>query len=406
MSNPTHRLHASHGPADSNVRSAIFVALLLVVALTASLVAKDVPLKSFRSIPTQYYTFSTDAADDVAREAVLRMDRMFEEYSRRISNFARPPQGRIPFRLYSSSADYQADGGPAGSLGVVKWGRGSTGGLTAQLLVTLVDERQEEGTWHVMQHEGFHLFAMFSIPRGLPVWVAEGLADYYAISRFVGDGFVYGRIPENRRHPLFEMIKAHQHLPFSKLTALTSGQWNASLSAHNYLQAWSWVHFLIEGEQGKRQKPFNDYLAALARGANGPQAWNQFFGRETNALEEAWKKYWTGLPPNATATLERQIKLMTIASFLTHAAKAGKKYEQLQILFTDARRNAVRLPLDPALWLPPKMLDRAIESVQPTNVTLTWNGAVPKLVETQKDGSTITVTYADGRVVATTQPVK
>ena len=35
---------------------------------------------------------------------------------------------------------------------------------------------------------------------------------------------------------------------------------------------------------------------------------------------------------------------------------------------------------------------------------LTWNTGTPKLVEKQKDGTTITATYDSKRVVSTTQP--
>lgn len=391
--------------AGWRVGAAVLAIILLAGAPAASVHAQNPPRKSFRTIATRFYTLSTDVSEELAREAGIRADRMFEEYTERTSGFARPPQRKMLLRLYAKAADYHADGGPAGSLGGVKFGRNSAGALTAELMV--VDERREvEDTWHVLQHEGFHQFAKFAISPRLPVWVDEGLADYYAIARFVGDGFVYGRIPEHRRERARRMIKANEHQPFAKFTTFTYQQWMADLSPRHYLQAWSMVHFLTEGEEGKHQKSFNAYVAALARGTEGQQAWNQAFGRETQALEDAWKKYWTGMPADSKATLERQIRLMTLASFLAHAAKAGKKYEQFPTFFTDAKKGAVKLPLDPAVWLPPTLLEQALGSVDPARVTLTWNAGTPKLVETQPEGGTILITYTGRRVMSTTQPAK
>lgn len=389
-----------------NLRVA-FVAMLLALPVAAPLQAKEAPRKSFRTIPTRYYTLSTDASDEMASEAALRMDRMFEEYTQRIRGHARPLREKMLFRLYSNSADYRADGGPAGSEGVVKTSVSRDGLSTSQLMV-LISERpgQEEDTWHVMQHEGFHQFAMSFLPR-LPAWVNEGLADYYATSRFVGEGFIYGRIPEHRRELLVRTIKANEHKPFIKFTTFTRQQWIADLSPRNYLQAWAMVYFLIDGEQGKYHKPFKDYMASLGRGMDSQIAWNQSFGRETmKTLEDAWKKYWIELPPNSKAALERQIKLTTMANFLVRAAKSGKKYEQFQAFFTDAKSRSVKLSQDPAIWLPPKLLDQAIESVNPSNVTLSWSAMVPNLVETQKDGTKVNVTYSGRQLASTTHPAK
>ena len=41
--------------------------------------------------------------------------------------------------------------------------------------------------WHVAQHEGFHQFAWSRFAEDLPVWVNEGMAEFFGESVIVGD---------------------------------------------------------------------------------------------------------------------------------------------------------------------------------------------------------------------------
>lgn len=376
------------------------LALLTMLSLALPADAQDAARQT-RTVATRYYTLQTDVPEDTAREAYIRMDRMFEEYSQRTSQFSRPPQEKMLFRLFAKAEDYYANGGSAGSAGVFKYTLRNDRPLNGRLMAIA---RGGNTTWHVVQHEGFHQFAAFAISPHLPVWVNEGLAEYFGEAQFVGDAFVSGMVPETRRREVLALIEGGKHHPFGRFVAITSAEWRQELSRRNYTQAWSMVHFLAEGDGGKYQRPFVNYMTALARGMDAPQAWTQIFGRETQAFEDAWKKYWQNLRPNATAVLQRQAKLMTLVSFVSHSAKTGKKYNTFDEFCTAARAGNIKLPLDPANWLPPEMLASALRDIDPAQINLTWNTGTPKLVEKQKDGTTITATYDSKRVVSTTQP--
>ena len=56
-------------------------------------------------------------------------------------------------------------------------------------------QKMDARTWHTVQHEGFHQFAHVVIRGDLPIWVNEGLAEYFGEAVFTGDGFVSGVIP-------------------------------------------------------------------------------------------------------------------------------------------------------------------------------------------------------------------
>ena len=71
-----------------------------------------------RKIDTPYYTLWTDVTDQEAREADLRLTRIFEEYQRRTAGFAGQVKEKLPFYLFRTATDYNAAGGPSKSGGV------------------------------------------------------------------------------------------------------------------------------------------------------------------------------------------------------------------------------------------------------------------------------------------------
>src|SRR5947209_2706461 len=67
---------------------------------------------------TPHYVMHTDIAEADAREADLRMTRMFEEYQRRTAGFSGQVNTKFPFFLFKKPADYYASGAIPNSDGV------------------------------------------------------------------------------------------------------------------------------------------------------------------------------------------------------------------------------------------------------------------------------------------------
>src|SRR5690242_4319694 len=61
---------------------------------------------------TPYYTIRTDVDPDDVREAVLRMNKMAEEYQERTKGFSGTVRQRLQCYLFKNEADYHAAGGP------------------------------------------------------------------------------------------------------------------------------------------------------------------------------------------------------------------------------------------------------------------------------------------------------
>jgi hypothetical protein len=171
------------------------VALLLRLAGAAP---ADMP-----SYDSPYYVIYSDLDTDTVREAAIRVTAMAEEYHQRTAGFAGTIKKKLPFYLFSKSEDYYKAGGLIGS----------TGMFTGQKLMAISAPGRGERNWHVVQHEGFHQFVQAVIGGNMPIWINEGLAEYFGEAVFTGDGFVTGLVPPDRLARLQKAIRDNKTRP-------------------------------------------------------------------------------------------------------------------------------------------------------------------------------------------------
>ena len=133
--------------------------------------------------------------------------------------------------------------------------------------MAVAGEKLTSKTWHVVQHEGFHQFAHAVIGGDIPVWVNEGLAEYFGEGLFTGDDMVTGIIPEWRRAAHRQDDRGQRFQADRRddaAHARCSG--TRELDPKNYDQAWSMVQFLAHGDGGKYQPAFIEFMNAIGSG--------------------------------------------------------------------------------------------------------------------------------------------
>ncbi len=231
---------------------------------------------ALKTYPSPYYTIYSDLGIDDVREATMRMTRMAEEYHDRTAGFSGVINQKFPFYLYATAEDYYRGGGPPGSAGVFMVRNGES--KLMAIAIGKSDGRDGGQTWHVVQHEGFHQFAHAVIGGDMPMWVNEGLAEYFGEGLFTGDGFVTGLVPARRLQRVQESIREKKFKSIKEMMLLTNREWNADLKIENYDMAWSMTHFLAHGDDGRYQGAFAAFMKDI--GATGP---GRRRGRPTSA---------------------------------------------------------------------------------------------------------------------------
>jgi hypothetical protein len=327
------------------MRCCVAVALLLVIATSASAQTRPTDLRTFE---TRYYVIHTDLGRDVAREAELRLTRMAEEYRRRTSEFSGEIGKKLPFYLFKTEADYHAAGGTPNTAGEYNPN-------THTLMAFAGEDGPNLQTWHAVQHEGFHQFADQVIGKGLPIWANEGLAEYFAESIFTGDAFVPGVVPQWRMQRLRATLKADGFMPLRELLGLSHAEWNKRISITQYDHVWSLTHFLVHAEGGARQEKFVSFLKDASGGAgNGFET--QVDRIET--IEAKWRQYWTSLPEHPTADLYAEATLRTLTSFLARATARRQRFDSFDAFIATARSDGLKTT--DTDWLPPSLLRLAV----------------------------------------------
>jgi len=319
----------------------IGAALLIAASAWTSVAVAQVTLPVYS---TRYYVLNTDLDPNGVQEATLRITLMAEEYQRRTRGFAGQVRDRMPLYLFSKMQDYIAAGGMPGSGGV----------FTGSALAAVISPGDPSNTWHTIQHEGFHQFVHATMGQRIPTWANEGMAEYFGEGRFTGDRFIVGLIPPERLQRIQTGIKEAKFKSLKGMMTTSLELWNSKLARENYDQAWSMVHFLAHGDDGRYEKPFNAFLKDVSRQMDWEKAWQKNFGNDVVAFEQRWKDYWLGLPENPTGDLYAEVALSTITNFYARAASQRQKFTSWDEFAAAAAAGKLRAPAK--AYLPPALL--------------------------------------------------
>ena len=345
----------------------------VLIALLPAAAAAQPQLKVY---DTPYYYIHTDLDIEGAREAAVRMTAMAREYLRRTQGFAGQIRRKLPFYLYRNAADYHAAGGVPGSGGVFK----------GRKLMAVAGKDTGGYTWHVVQHEGFHQFAHYVIGGKIPVWVNEGLAEYFGEAVFTGDGFVVGVVPPGRLRRLKKLIQAEKIKTVRQMLRMSYKEWTGKLVLANYDAAWSMVHFLVHADDGRYVNALSNLLNDIAlRRMRYEHAWVKNFGRDLDAFQKRYTDYWLRLPDDPTRRLYQRAVMETMTSFFARAVGRRMRFDDADQFFAAAEGGKLKPGMKD--YLPPSLLEAALPEARRLGAwSIEKTGPNPHLVCELPDG--------------------
>ena len=317
----------------------ILFVLFIVVSTPVTAVAQSTPnvnwWRQTKEWTSRYYTIKTDLTPEEMRPYARHLDRMYEEYRRRLGSLQPREEEKLNILLFKRRVDYMhvlnveygIDASGSGGMFFV-----TRRGTAFALWLENLSRRRID---HVMQHEGFHQFAHSRFGGDLPIWVNEGLAEFFGESILVDDTFVLGQSTPRLLSRIQNAIEQETTIPFDALLAMTPQEWLRNVQqgyAHiQYEQAWSMVQFLIYGEGGRYQKAFERYLRKLNAAVPARAAWNEVFGPDVKPFEDAWKTFAMNSRPSAFMTaLERAEFLAEGMMELSRRGQQPKSLDELK----------------------------------------------------------------------------
>jgi tetratricopeptide (TPR) repeat protein len=130
----------------------------------------------------------------------------------------------------------------------------------------------QEGTspYETFYHEYYHLLTVPYFPD-LPLWVAEGLAEFFGHTQIDDKSVSMGRADAN----LLEELRDQPFIPLNVLFRVdaSSPYYNEDKKTSIfYAESWALTHYLMVGDRAAHRPMFNAYLKALGEGKSQEEA--------------------------------------------------------------------------------------------------------------------------------------
>jgi hypothetical protein len=306
--------------------------IVCFVLLLLGSVARGEDLRQFN---TRHYLVHTDLDTALSADLAQRLDAMYDEYSQRLALFqGKGAVPRLEVYLFRTQRDYSAftGGKMQNSGGVFLPGE--------NLLAAFLGDLGRDQLRRTLQHEAFHQFAYNAIATELPVWLNEGLAQYFEEGLWNGDGFLHGEVPPRRLRQLRADMEGDRLVPFSELLHMNNDTWTARLAASRadgvtqYNQSWAMVHFLVtaqdDGGQYLYRSRLIDMLRLLHAGKSPDDAFHDAFGSNVDGFHDRFIAYAGRLKATAEATvIENQ---GVLADLMIDFERNGRRFSDIPSL--------------------------------------------------------------------------
>src|SRR5215204_1608110 len=158
--------------------------------------------------------------------------------------------------------------------------------------IVLTAEGNDRQNYTTIFHEYTHFLIDNSLGRSnIPPWFNEGIAEYYEQFLIENDQKVtLGGL--NQGH--LQILGRSQFIPFESFFATdyyTLHKQSKDSAQLFYAQAWSLLHYLLQGAGGAKRAQFGKFVDFLIQGAKPRDAFQQAFQTDYAALETELKKY-------------------------------------------------------------------------------------------------------------------
>ena len=259
----------------------VFLAVLLSVPAPAAAQARD----TWRSVRTNNLFVIGNADAEKLRQVAVWLEFFHSAFARLVSRNvldAPVPTTVIVFRDDASFTPFKPlyQGRPANIAGYFQPGDDVN-------YISMSLDPRERDSYSVAFHEYVHLHLRDNVP-GVPVWLNEGLAEFYGSLQFSNGEAVLG-VPL----PYLHLLRTQELLPLTTLLRIdtSSPHYNEQdKSGIFYGESWALVHYLMLGGPG-RQEQFKRFLQQVGRGEDVAKSLQESFGMSLDALEKELKAY-------------------------------------------------------------------------------------------------------------------
>ena len=245
--------------------------------------------KPWTEVKSPHFRVITDASQRDARDVANEFEQMRYVFASHFPGFRL--ESGAPLTIYVAR-DY--DSAKTLAPGLWKHNENLVGfyhpGWEKQFAVVRMDDWSTQQHWAVY-HEYVH-GVMYMNSRWMPEWLDEGMAEFYAYTRFQSDKIILGA-PTAR----FATLRARPLMPVETLISVDGRSkihHDPQATEIFYADSWALVHYLVFGPNMKGGTLFNQFFNLLQQGVPQKQAFVQVFG-DFKTFDANWGRYLTNL---------------------------------------------------------------------------------------------------------------
>ena len=245
--------------------------------------------KPWTEVKSPHFRVITDASQRDARDVANEFEQMRYVFASHFPGFRL--ESGAPLTIYVAR-DY--DSAKTLAPGLWKHNENLVGfyrpGWEKQFAVVRMDDWSTQQHWAVY-HEYVH-GVMYMNSRWMPEWLDEGMAEFYAYTRFQSDKIILGA-PTAR----FATLRARPLMPVETLISVDGRSkihHDPQATEIFYADSWALVHYLVFGPNMKGGTLFNQFFNLLQQGVPQTQAFVQVFG-DFKTFDANWGRYLTNL---------------------------------------------------------------------------------------------------------------
>jgi hypothetical protein len=278
-------------------RTTIVAVLLFVTASVTRAQTNPAPaIGDFYNATAGQYQVFAQSGGDMAWQVNQFMNQMLQQYSRYFSNWSLKAGARVivfsnaeDFRAYAVVPATMVHGGLAGYCHL----KTDEDGNTFYELVTY----EHDNLWQVLAHEGFHQFLGYELGLDVPVWLNEGMAQYFETSYIAYGRLRTGLVNQSKLRVAQSLYRTGQALPVSELLQMDRATFYANAQV-TYPMSWALVYYLMTRDGSNYSySRFHHYLQDLKFNRDGIASFQQRFGRDSSQWENDFQRYILRLQP-------------------------------------------------------------------------------------------------------------
>ena len=267
----------------------IFAVICLVVFLTSKTAfAKE----NWFEVRSKNFYLIGNASDKDIRRVATKLEQFREVFTKLFPkmNFNSPtPTTVIVFKNGKAYKPYK----PVNAAGETSdWVAGYFMPRDEINYITLSVEGEKQQTYTTIFHEYVHYLVNNNLGRGnVPPWFNEGIAEFYDQFIIEGDEKVtLGGLNNSHLYSLQQtkMIPFDQFFGIDYYSLHQQGKHSANIY---YAQSWALMHYLMLGNEGKRQPQLTAFLGLVMNKKSPREAFQQAFQTDYATMEKELREY-------------------------------------------------------------------------------------------------------------------